>query len=122
MFWHCKDVAKIISFYFQSLTPLVTTLCDLSDFNTTVLLSYEERTTGNKPLVEKQFHQVNLKYIVSTNELKIKTWMMKGLCIFLYYSLRRHISPWRKSQKKNKTPSTTAQIFTFGDSNEDSIF
>jgi len=61
IFWHCKDVAKFPYNYFQSLTPLVTTLRDLSDFNTTVLLSYEERTTGNKPLVEKQFHQVNLK-------------------------------------------------------------
>ncbi|XP_068727858.1 protein N-lysine methyltransferase METTL21D-like [Montipora capricornis] len=45
-------------YYEESLVPLVTTLCDLSDFHTTVLISYEERTTGNKPLVEKTFHQL----------------------------------------------------------------
>lgn len=44
---------------FKSLVPLVMTLCDLSDVNTTVLISYEQRTTGNKPLVEKKFHQVS---------------------------------------------------------------
>jgi len=45
-------------YYEESLVPLVTTLCDLSDANTTVLISYEERTTGNKPLVEKKFHEL----------------------------------------------------------------
>ena len=44
----------------KSLEPLVRTLCDLSDSKTTVLISYEERTTGNKPLVEKKFHQVTV--------------------------------------------------------------
>ena len=34
------------------------TLCDLSNENTTILISYEERTTGNKPQLEKKFHQV----------------------------------------------------------------
>jgi len=45
-------------YYEESLEPLVATLCDLSDINTTVLISYEERTTGNKPMLEKKFHQL----------------------------------------------------------------
>ena len=59
-------VIKIITIYnyyyyfFKSLFPLVVTLCDLSDANTTVLICYEERTTGNKPLLEKKFHQVQI--------------------------------------------------------------
>ncbi|XP_029213025.2 protein-lysine methyltransferase METTL21D-like [Acropora millepora] len=59
-FLPCPDILLVADciYYEESLAPLVTTLCDLSDFNTTVLLSYEERTTGNKPLVEKQFHQL----------------------------------------------------------------
>ena len=44
---------------FQSLSPLAKTLCDLCSNNTVVLLSYEERTTGNKPLIEKRFFEVN---------------------------------------------------------------
>ena len=47
-------------FFFKSLFPLVVTLCDLSDANTTVLICYEERTTGNKPLLEKKFHEVQI--------------------------------------------------------------
>ena len=47
-------------YFFKSLFPLVVTLCDLSDANTTVLMCYEERTTGNKPLLEKKFHQVQI--------------------------------------------------------------
>ena len=47
-------------YFFKSLFPLVVTLCDLSDANTTVLICYEERTTGNKPLLEKKFHQVQM--------------------------------------------------------------
>ena len=46
--------------FFKSLFPLVVTLCDLSDANTTVLICYEERTTGNKPLLEKKFHEVQI--------------------------------------------------------------
>ncbi|CAH3130539.1 unnamed protein product [Porites lobata] len=45
-------------YYEESLFPLVVTLCDLSDANTTVLICYEERTTGNKPLLEKKFHEL----------------------------------------------------------------
>ena len=47
-------------YFFKSLFPLVVTLCDLSDANTTLLICYEERTTGNKPLLEKKFHQVQI--------------------------------------------------------------
>ena len=47
-------------YFFKSLFPLVVTLCDLSDANTTVLICYEERTTGNKPLLEKKFHEVQI--------------------------------------------------------------
>ena len=36
----------------------MSTLCDLSNENTTILISYEERKTGNKPQLEKKFHQV----------------------------------------------------------------
>lgn len=48
------------NYFFKSLFPLVVTLCDLSDANTTVLICYEERTTGNKPLLEKKFHEVQI--------------------------------------------------------------
>ena len=47
-------------YFLKSLFPLLVTLCDLSDANTTVLICYEERTTGNKPLLEKKFHEVQI--------------------------------------------------------------
>ena len=48
------------NYFLKSLFPLMVTLCDLSDANTTVLICYEERTTGNKPLLEKKFQQVQI--------------------------------------------------------------
>lgn len=48
----------------MSLEPLVSTLCDLSNENTTVLISYEERAMGKKPQLEKKFHQLVKEYFV----------------------------------------------------------
>ena len=59
-------------YFFKSLFPLVVTLCDLSDANTTVLICYEERTTGNKPLLEKKFHQVQ----IFSSWTEFSFWMM----------------------------------------------
>ena len=42
----------------QSLADLLKTLLDLSGKHTTIVMSYEERTTGNKPLLEKKFFEV----------------------------------------------------------------
>ena len=33
-------------------------MCELADSNTQLLLSYEERTTGNKPEIEQKFFKV----------------------------------------------------------------
>ena len=46
----------------QSLDDLLKTLLDLSDEHTTIIMSYEERTTGNKPEIEKRFFQVGSVY------------------------------------------------------------
>lgn len=42
-------------YYEQSLEPLVSTLHKVCSPDTIVLLSYEERTTGNKPQLQKKF-------------------------------------------------------------------
>lgn len=44
----------------QSLADLLKTLLDLSGEHTTIVMSYEERTTGNKPLIEKKFFEVSV--------------------------------------------------------------
>lgn len=51
-------------YYEESLEPLVSTLCDLSNENTTVLISYEERAMGKKPQLEKKFHQLVKEHFV----------------------------------------------------------
>ncbi|RMX40128.1 hypothetical protein pdam_00002282 [Pocillopora damicornis] len=68
------DAALVLAKYLQtehfcptkhlSLEPLVSTLCDLSNENTTILISYEERTTGNKPQLEKKFHQLIKEHFI----------------------------------------------------------
>lgn len=45
-------------YYQQSLEPLVVTLKELSDHNTEILMSYEERETGNKPMLQKRFFEL----------------------------------------------------------------
>ncbi|XP_064652156.1 protein N-lysine methyltransferase METTL21D-like [Lineus longissimus] len=45
-------------YYGESLEPLVSTIKDLSGPETIVLCCYEERTTGNKPELEKKFFQL----------------------------------------------------------------
>lgn len=45
-------------YYEQSLAPLVKTLVDLSTKDTTVLFSFEERTDGNKPDLQRQFFKI----------------------------------------------------------------
>lgn len=42
----------------QSLEPLLRTIKDLSGNKTCIILSYEERTMGNNPKVEKRFFEV----------------------------------------------------------------
>ena len=44
--------------FLQSLSDLVKTLVDLCGKSTTVVMCYEERTTGNKPEVERKFFEV----------------------------------------------------------------
>ncbi|KAI0226084.1 Protein-lysine methyltransferase METTL21D [Lamellibrachia satsuma] len=45
-------------YYTQSLEPLVDTIVNLSSSKTTILCCYEERTTGNKPQLEKDFFKL----------------------------------------------------------------
>ncbi|CAH1772923.1 unnamed protein product [Owenia fusiformis] len=45
-------------YYEESLEPLVQTIEDLSGPETMVLCCYEERTTGNKPMLQKKFFQL----------------------------------------------------------------
>ncbi|XP_046374633.2 protein N-lysine methyltransferase METTL21D-like [Haliotis rufescens] len=45
-------------YYEESLEPLVSTITELSDMETTVLCCYEQRDTGNKPELEKKFFQL----------------------------------------------------------------
>ena len=44
--------------FLLSLSDLVKTLVDLCGKSTTVVMCYEERTTGNKPEVERKFFEV----------------------------------------------------------------
>ena len=44
----------------KALSSLISTMCELADSNTQLLLSYEERTTGNKPEIEQKFFKVNI--------------------------------------------------------------
>ncbi|XP_045605826.1 protein N-lysine methyltransferase METTL21D isoform X3 [Procambarus clarkii] len=45
-------------YYEESLEPLVTTVRSLCRSNTTVIISYEERTTGNKPQLQSRFFEL----------------------------------------------------------------
>lgn len=45
-------------YYEQSLEPLLRTIKDLSGNKTCIILSYEERTMGNNPKVEKRFFEL----------------------------------------------------------------
>ena len=44
---------------YKALSNLISTMCRLTDSNTLLLLSYEERTTGNKPEIERRFMKVS---------------------------------------------------------------
>ena len=46
----------------QSLDALVKTLVDLCGKSTQIVMCYEERTTGNKPEIEKKFFKVRVKW------------------------------------------------------------
>jgi hypothetical protein len=49
---------------FKSLEPLVQTIAGLCDNKlTTVLCCYEQRTTGNKPELEKKFFEVSDSWV-----------------------------------------------------------
>jgi hypothetical protein len=51
---------KLHFIIFKSLEPLVQTIAGLCDNKlTTVLCCYEQRTTGNKPELEKKFFEVS---------------------------------------------------------------
>ncbi|XP_042884059.1 protein-lysine methyltransferase METTL21D-like [Penaeus japonicus] len=58
--FHEPDVVLVADciYYEQSLEPLVSTLHKLCGPDTTVLLSYEERTTGNKPQLQRKFFEM----------------------------------------------------------------
>ena len=43
---------------FKALAALVKTLVDLSDKQTLVVMTYEQRTTGDKPQIERTFFEV----------------------------------------------------------------
>ena len=60
----------------QSLDDLIKTLLCLCDKDTIVLMSYEERETGNKPLIEKKFFEVRklLVIIYCTCDLGPRSW------------------------------------------------
>lgn len=73
-----------MSLYFQSLEPLVKTMADLCGDSTVVYCCYEERTTGNKPELQRKFMQVSfvsqnymqtfeshLHFFISLNQLLI---------------------------------------------------
>ena len=52
----------MIFFLFQSLEPLVSTLKSLSTTTTTVIMSYEQRTDGNKPDLQRRFFDLMEEY------------------------------------------------------------
>ena len=47
----------------QSLESLIKTLVDLCDSNTKIIMSYEERNTGNKLEIKRKFFQVSLHHV-----------------------------------------------------------
>ena len=47
----------------QSLESLIKTLVDLCDSNTKIIMSYEERNTGNKLEIKQKFFQVSLHHV-----------------------------------------------------------
>ncbi|XP_042225319.1 protein-lysine methyltransferase METTL21D-like isoform X2 [Homarus americanus] len=49
-------------YYQESLEPLVSTLGSLCGRSTTIILSYEERTTGNKPQLQHSFFELMDKH------------------------------------------------------------
>lgn len=51
---------------FQSLEPLVSTLEALSGPNTSVIMSYELRTDGNKPELQRRFFALMEKYFTQS--------------------------------------------------------
>ncbi|XP_068208641.1 protein N-lysine methyltransferase METTL21D-like [Palaemon carinicauda] len=53
-------------YYEKSLEPLISTLRSISGPHTTILLSYEERTTGNKLLLQEKFFELMDQYFTKT--------------------------------------------------------
>lgn len=53
----CVSV-RVLYMYLKALDDLVKTLVNLANEETTIIMSYEERETGKKPLIEKTFFQV----------------------------------------------------------------
>lgn len=51
---------------FQSLEPLVSTVKGLSGANTTVIMSYEQRTDGNKPELQRRFFALMEKHFTQS--------------------------------------------------------
>lgn len=58
----------LYSINLKALSSLISTMCELADSNTQLLLSYEERTTGNKPEIEQKFFKVNIAASQSISE------------------------------------------------------
>ncbi|XP_064078180.1 protein N-lysine methyltransferase METTL21D-like [Macrobrachium nipponense] len=53
-------------YYEQSLEPLISTLRSISGSHTTILLSYEERTSGNKLHLQKKFFELMDQFFTKT--------------------------------------------------------
>jgi len=51
-------------YYNESLIPLVQTMVALSSKRTVILMSYEERSTGNKPQLQKEFFKLAEEYFI----------------------------------------------------------
>ncbi|XP_050738265.1 protein N-lysine methyltransferase METTL21D-like [Eriocheir sinensis] len=54
-------------YYGESLEPLVSTVKALSGANTTVIMSHEQRTDGNKPELQRRFFALMEKYFTQTH-------------------------------------------------------
>lgn len=50
-----------VTHFLKALSSLISTMHELADSHTQLLLSYEERTTGNKPEIERNFFKVSIR-------------------------------------------------------------
>ncbi|KAK7021978.1 hypothetical protein SK128_006312 [Halocaridina rubra] len=55
-------------YYEQSLEPLISTMRNMCEKNTVILMSYEERTTGDKPSVQNNFFEIMDRLVIKKLE------------------------------------------------------